>query len=117
MTATTAEKIPLEAVVSSNLAAVGYNPAKQILAVQFAKSGIIIHYAPVPPELAADLGAAESKGAFYAKHIRGKIQGERMTMPCPNCNDEGWIGETCSDCGTAQYTAVPYTPKPKGGAA
>jgi len=46
-----AEKIPLQAFDSTNLAALGYNPAKSILAVQF-KSGAIYHYADVSLEVA-----------------------------------------------------------------
>lgn len=97
-----AEKIPLVPIASSNLAAVGYNEAKRILAIEF-KSGAIYHYAGVPEEVAGEFAVAESRGKFYAAHIKGKYQGQKMTGPCPNCGDSGWIGETCQDCGTAEY--------------
>lgn len=103
-----AEKIALVPVDSSNIAALGYNREKQILAVQF-KSGTIYHYAGVALEIAAQLVTAESRGAFYAMHIRGKFQGQRMTGLCHQCGAGGWIGDACEDCGTATY--APWPPK------
>lgn len=105
-----AEKIPLVPVTSSNLAAIGYNPAKQILAVEF-KSGAIFHYAGVTPALRMNLMAAESRGSFFAREIRGKFQGEKMTGPCLDCGATGWIGERCEDCGCSTYQLEPYVPK------
>jgi hypothetical protein len=101
-----AEKIPLEAVTSSNLAAIGYDPQKKILAVQF-RSGAIFHYAGVSLETATAFYAAESKGKHFAHAIRGLYQGEKMTGPCPKCGDTGWVGDRCEDCGCAAYVATP----------
>lgn len=95
-----AERIPLEDVQSSNLAAIGYNDVKQILAVQF-RSGAIFHYAPVSEDLFRAFCQAPSLGTFYAKEIRGKVSGQKMTGTCPKCGAMGWIGETCTDCGCA----------------
>jgi hypothetical protein len=106
----TAIKIPLEPVVSSNLAAYGYDGPKQILAVEF-KGGDIFHYAGVPLEVALAFLQAESKGSFYAQQIRGKYQGQKMTGHCPACGALGWVGDRCEDCGTAEVAADPYTPK------
>jgi hypothetical protein len=100
-------RIPLEGITSSNLAAFGYDADRKILAIQF-KSGAIYHYAGIDLLLANELYGAESRGSFYAKNIRGKFQGERMTGPCANCGDEGWVGDKCTDCGTAVYEAVPF---------
>lgn len=98
-----AERIPLEPVTSSNLAAYGYNAEKRILAVQF-HEGHIFHYAGVPMEKALEFGASDSKGRFYAREIKGKYQAQRMTGTCPQCGSEhGWIGERCTDCGCADY--------------
>ena len=105
-------RIIMEPVTSSNLDAAGYDPQRKILAVQF-KSGMIYHYAGVEPDLAFELYAAESKGRFYSAHIRGKFSAQRMTGPCAQCGDEGWIGDRCSACGAADYQAVPYVPKDK----
>lgn len=103
MTAT-AERIPLEAIESSNLAALGYNPEKRILAVQF-KNGRIFHYSDCSLELMTEFYTAQSKGSYYAKNIRGKLTGALMTGTCPDCGDaEGWAGEKCDSCGVGVYT-------------
>lgn len=106
-------RIGLEKIESSNLGSIGYDPEKQILAVQFAKSATVFHYAGITPEMALALYGAESKGKYYSTNIKGKFHAERMTGPCPNCGDEGYVGDKCDDCGTADYQAVPYTPKEK----
>lgn len=98
----TVYKIPLHAVRSSNIAALGYDDAKQILAVQF-MSGEVFHYAGISDDLATQLLQAESIGKFYHSTIRGKFQAQKMTGPCPECGDSGYVGETCADCGTAFY--------------
>jgi hypothetical protein len=96
-------RIPLEAIESSNLSAFGYDVEKQILAVQF-KSGAIFHYAPFPQEQMWEFYNALSKGTYYATHIKGKVHGQKMTGECPKCGDKnGWIGDTCTDCGCAAY--------------
>lgn len=106
-----AEKIPLEAIQSSNLLGIGFNAQKQLLAVQF-KGGHIYHYAGVSVEDAAALYGAESRGRHYAQHIKGKFSGQKMTGKCPSCADgPGWIGETCTDCGTATYADQPREDK------
>lgn len=98
-----AEKIALTAIESSNLAAVGYNEAKKILAVQFKGNGQIFHYAGVSVEDCAAFFGSDSLGRYYSQNIRGKLQAERMTGPCEKCGAEGWIGERCDDCGTADH--------------
>jgi hypothetical protein len=105
-----AEKIPLTPITSSNLAAIGYHAAKQILGVEF-KGGGIFHYAGVGPEVYQQLLEAPSRGSFFAKIIRGKFQGEKMTGPCLDCGAHGWIGETCAQCGCSPYQQEPYVPK------
>jgi hypothetical protein len=100
-----AEKIPLERITSSNLAAVGYHDTKRILAVQF-KSGDIYHYANVSPATMILFYRSGSRGAFYAKEIRGKFSGEKMTGACPDCGAHGWVGDRCEDCGRSTYQAM-----------
>ena len=97
-------RIPLEAVESSNLAGYGYGAGGQVLAVQF-KNGRIFHYANVPLETALEFGAAQSKGTHYAANIRGKFSGSCVTGKCQKCGSEGYLGDTCGDCGCATYTA------------
>ena len=98
-----ATKIPLTAITSSNLAAIGYDELRQIVAVQF-KNADIWHYAGVPASVWYDFQEASSKGSFYAKTIRGHYPGEKMTGSCPKCGDTGWLGEPCADRGCAVYT-------------
>jgi hypothetical protein len=93
--------------------AAGYDAEKKILGVQFA-SGTVWHYGSVPYDVAAGLFDAPSKGRFYAQHIKQHYPGARMTGPCPSCGSEGYITETCDDCGTAEY--VPAAPHKKGDA-
>lgn len=103
-----ADKIPFEQVESSNIDGLGYDPERQILAVKF-KSGTIFHHAPFTPEQALELYGAPSKGSYYAKNIKGgKVPGEKMTGTCPKCGGApGWIGDTCTDCGTDVYAETP----------
>jgi hypothetical protein len=98
-----AEKVPLEPVESSNLAAYGYDAARRWLDVQFKSSGDIMRYTDVPLELAQEFGAAGSKGKFYASRVRGQFTADKMTGPCPACGDRGWVGDECTDCGTQRY--------------
>lgn len=95
-------RVPLSPVTSSNLAALGYDDDKHILAIEF-QSGGIYHYAGVSADTALDLLHAESIGRFYQQHIKGKYQGQKMTGACPACGWTGYVGATCSDCGTAQH--------------
>ncbi len=104
------ERIALEILepVSSLFLAAGYNPDKSILALQFKSSGEIRHYAGVMPDTAIGFYTATSRGRYFHEHIRGRYQVEKMTGPCPACGDgEGWVGDTCTDCGTATYEADP----------
>lgn len=105
-----AEKIELEAIASSNLAALGFNPDKHIAAVQF-QSGDIYHYAGVTVDLMQRWYASESRGRFYAKEIRGKFTGQKMTGHCGDCGDLGWVGDRCRDCGCQNYSEDPRKEK------
>ena len=93
-------RIPSFPVSSSNIAAIGFDDEKRILAIEF-KSGSIYHYAGVSADLALDLVHADSIGRFYAQKIKGKFTGQKMTGHCPNCGVQARVGETCPDCGTA----------------
>lgn len=72
----------MTAVRSSNVAAHGYDASSKTLAVQFANGGLY-HYAGVPADVAAQLGAAESKGSFFASHVRGKFTSTKVGAPAP----------------------------------
>lgn len=56
---------------SSNVAAAGYDPVTQTLAVEF-KNGGIYHYAGVSAQQFQALQHADSFGKHLAAHIRGK---------------------------------------------
>jgi len=83
---------------SSNLHAVGYDPARRILAVEF-KDGNVFHYREVEVGLAERFLEASSLGGFYSRHIKGRYRAERMTGPCEKCGILGVVDTTCTDCG------------------
>jgi hypothetical protein len=66
--------IALIPIVSSQIAAVGYDAETRELVIKFRASGrtaeAIYSYDGVPPELATGLIAAESPGAYFHRHIR-----------------------------------------------
>jgi hypothetical protein len=66
--------VVLVPVVSSQIAAVGYDPTARQLVVRFRGSDrypeAIYSYAGVPAEVAAALVAAESPGSYFHRHIR-----------------------------------------------
>jgi hypothetical protein len=92
-------RVPVD---SSNLASIGYDETRHVLAVGF-KSGAIFHYRGVESGLWERFHMAPSKGSFFAHHVKGRYQGEKMTGPCPDCGDQGVVGTTCTDCGCSQY--------------
>lgn len=63
--------IELKPVDSSQVRAIGYDPATQTLACSFVHgAGAIYHYAGVSPETHAAFIAAESIGKFFGQHIK-----------------------------------------------
>ena len=89
---------------SKALAAIGYDPEANQLAVQF-PSGHIWHYSNVPLSVWEAFHAAPSRGAFYAAEIKksGQFTAEKVTGTCGKCGDIGLLEQMCSDCGTATY--------------
>lgn len=68
-------------VKSSQLHAVGYDPATRTMRVQFKEGtapGPQYDYANVPPELHAELATAASPGTHFHKHVRGKFKHTRL---------------------------------------
>lgn len=72
--------IPLSPVVSSNIAAVGYDLATQTLAVQFKHGAKVYHYANVPPDVHEEMGKAESIGKFIGAHVVKKFDFTTVTL-------------------------------------
>lgn len=63
---------------SSSLSAWHYDPAQRVLSLRFNRSDFIYHFQNVDPELAQRFDAAESKGSFFAGHIKGKFESARV---------------------------------------
>ena len=72
-----AADIEMQSVKSSLLDKVGYDPEAKVLAVQMNYSSDVYLYQKVPQDIFDDLLAADSKGAYYVKHIKGKYKTER----------------------------------------
>lgn len=72
-----AADIEMKSVKSSLLDKVGYDPEAKVLAVQMNYSSDVYLYQDVPQDIFDDLLAAESKGGFYVKNIKGKYKTER----------------------------------------
>ncbi len=66
-------------VESSCIAAMLFNPDEQVLALEF-HNGLAYEYFGVPSTLYAALLAAESKGSFIARFVRGKFAFRRLTQ-------------------------------------
>lgn len=63
--------IPMAPVTSNQVAAIGYDPATETLAVTFTRgAGAIYHYHGVSPELHAKFLGAGSIGSFFGQHIK-----------------------------------------------
>lgn len=63
--------IPLRAVESNQVAAIGYDAPSSTLAVTFARgSGGVYHYPNVSPELHQQFFEAESIGSFFGQNIK-----------------------------------------------
>jgi hypothetical protein len=74
---TPAGDIERRSVQSSDLAAVGYDAKRRLLEIEF-RSGGIYRYLEVPPQIHEQLLAADSKGRFFATHIRDQFRCERV---------------------------------------
>jgi hypothetical protein len=69
--------IDMQPVESSQIAAVGFDSAENILAVQFKRGGLYFYH-DVPREKFDALMQAESVGKFHAQHIK---LAHRFTKP------------------------------------
>jgi hypothetical protein len=68
------EMVPVE---SSQLAAVGFDPATRELQIEF-KRGTLYRFPGVPPDVHAGLMAAASKGRFFYYRIRWSYRGIKV---------------------------------------
>jgi hypothetical protein len=63
-------------VSSSAISSVGYDERKSVLEVEF-QSGAVYDYLDVPPKVWKELQAADSKGRFVSRRIRGRYPSVR----------------------------------------
>lgn len=64
-------------IASRAISGLGYDPSRQVLRVAF-RSGTVYDYAGASPKLVKELLHAESKGAFFASHIRDQLTFTRV---------------------------------------
>lgn len=67
--------IAMDAVESSQIAAIGHHPESNTLSIQFSprkdgSAGSVYHYANYTPELFAEFKNAESIGSHFGKNIK-----------------------------------------------
>jgi len=65
------------AVESSTLTTVAYDCASQVLRLEF-RSRAVYCYFDVPPRVHLDLLAADSKGSYFNRNIRGRFPYHRL---------------------------------------
>lgn len=65
-------------VTSSNLVAVGYDPANAVLEIEF-RGNAVYRYAQVPDSVYRALMRAESLGSYFHRHIRDHYRTTRIT--------------------------------------
>lgn len=85
--------ISLQAVKSSQIAAIGYSPELKTLAVQFTRGGgNVYHYEGVSAEQHQAFVGAESIGSHFGKHIQvlpsKKFAPAALPLPEPDKSDE-----------------------------
>ncbi len=90
--------IPVTAVESQQLAAIGYDPDSKTLAITFKnKSGTSLpyHY-PCEPEMFAELQQAKSKGNFFNQNIKNNPKMPATKMVPDAEETDGAARETAS---------------------
>lgn len=68
----------LTPVKSSNLAAVGYDAAQNVLHVQFKGKETVYEHRGVPKEIYELMMSADSIGSFYARNIKSNYKGQAL---------------------------------------
>lgn len=66
-----------QSVSSSNLASIGYDPASQVLEIEFNHGGAY-QYSGVPSSEHQGLMDASSHGSYFAQHIKDKYRFEKI---------------------------------------
>lgn len=74
-----APAIPLTGCVSTRIAAIGYDPSAETLALQFVGNPErVYHYHGVPAEVASAMENAQSKGSFFYNNINQRFPFDRI---------------------------------------
>lgn len=86
---------------SSNIASFWFNelaivPDKGTLFVEF-KTGAVYKFARVPEKIAKGMVAADSKGKYFWKHIRGKFAYQRVKNAFDDKNNKPTIDDIVDD--------------------
>ena len=68
------EPAALEQVESTMIKEAGYDEATQVLTVKFVNGDEVYEYKNVPKTVYDELMAAESKGSYFAKNIKGRYE-------------------------------------------
>lgn len=67
-----------EPVSSSQIAEVGFDPAKELLEIQFTRGGVY-QYSGVPAEVHRELMEADSVGSYFSKQIKGQYPYSKLS--------------------------------------
>ena len=67
----------MQSVKSSQVAAIGYDPATKTMAVEF-KHGGTYHYKDVPQEVFSGVATAETVGSALHQSIKGRYEFEKQ---------------------------------------
>ena len=76
----TLTEVPMVAVNSTLLASVGYDAGELLLQLEF-RDGAIYHYFAVPAAIHERLLAADSKGSYFNREIRGRFGYTQLRRP------------------------------------
>jgi lysyl-tRNA synthetase, class II len=72
--------VDLLPVDSSLIAKAGYDATTQVLSIQMVNSSDVYNYQAVPQAVYDSFLAAESKGAFYVKSIKGQYKTDKAPV-------------------------------------
>lgn len=68
------QRTPVE---STSLASIGYDRATKLLEIEF-RSGAVYRYLAVPEAVHRAFMTADSKGRYFAQHVRGRYDFQRV---------------------------------------
>ena len=71
-----------QAVSSSNLSSVGYDPVTQTLEIEF-HGGRVYQYSGVPESVHRGLMGAASQGSYFHEYVRGKYPYRQVVQRLP----------------------------------